>query len=263
MLIYLLSTSYLYRLHTASNIVRVYLQTSLTFQPQHTYSIMINKFSFMSRILLTCLLGTMFIGVLSSPLPLTPNNTTSLASRLEERNQVVRSKQVFRSISASPKSHSLLGYSGQYSSLTARLLRTNKQGKIIKPGTKVTKDEEWTLFIGPDGFNASPGPGGTLIAQTARREIRSGFSLGTSKSTQDLGEKASFGSAVERDKVFNELLTKVPALHAGNGVPKTNLAYLNGIFAYLYSVKAVHNPEPPEAWVKLYNEMHALGGSAD
>ncbi|KAJ3828920.1 hypothetical protein F5880DRAFT_1502730 [Lentinula raphanica] len=187
----------------------------------------------------------MFIGVLSSPLPLTPNNTTSLTSRLEERNQVVRR------------------YSGQYSSLTARLLRTNKQGKIIKPGTKVTKDEEWTLFIGPDGFNASPGPGGTLIAQTARREIRSGFSLGTSKSTQDLGEKASFGSAVERDKVFNELLTKVPALHAGNGVPKTNLAYLNGIFAYLYSVKAVHNPEPPEAWVKLYNEMHALGGSAD
>ncbi|KAJ3723878.1 hypothetical protein C8R42DRAFT_708947 [Lentinula raphanica] len=254
MLIYLLSTSYLYRLHTrthtASNIVRVYLQASLTFQPQHTYSIMINKFSFMSRILLTCLLGTMFIGVLSSPLPLTPNNTTSLASRLEERNQVVRR------------------YSGQYSSLTARLLRTNKQGKIIKPGTKVTKDEEWTLFIGPDGFNASPGPGGTLIAETARREtarreIRSGFSLGTSKSTQDLGEKASFGSAVERDKVFNELLTKVPALHAGNGVPKTNLAYLNGIFAYLYSVKAVHNPEPPEAWVKLYNEMHALGGSAD
>ncbi|KAJ3756863.1 hypothetical protein EV360DRAFT_71628 [Lentinula raphanica] len=166
-------------------------------------------------------------------------------SRLEERNQVVRR------------------YSGQYSSLTARLLRTNKQGKIIKPGTKVTKDEEWTLFIGPDGFNASPGPGGTLIAQTARREIRSGFSLATSKSTQDLGEKAGFGSAVERDKVFNELLTQVPALHAGNGVPKTNLAYLNGIFAYLYSVKAVHNPEPPEAWVKLYNEMHALGGSAD
>ncbi|KAJ3973792.1 hypothetical protein EV361DRAFT_898156 [Lentinula raphanica] len=207
-----------------------------------------------------CLLGTMFIGVLPSPLPLTPNNTTSLASRLEERNQVVRSKQVFRSISASPRFHILLGYSGQYSSLTARLLRTNKQGKIIKPGTKVTKDEEWTLFIGPDGFNASPGPGGTLIAQTARRES---FSLATSKSTQDLGEKASFGSAVERDKVFNELLTQVPALHAGNGVPKTNLAYLNGIFAYLYRVKAVHNPEPPEAWVKLYNEMHALGGSAD
>ncbi|KAJ3828921.1 hypothetical protein F5880DRAFT_697012 [Lentinula raphanica] len=205
---------------------------------------MINKFSFMSRSLLTCLLCTMFIGAFSSPLPLTPNNTTS-AGRLEERNQVAR------------------GYSGQFSSLTARLLRTNKQGKTIKPGTKVTKDEEWTLFFGPNGFNASPGPGGTLTAEAVKSEKdNTGHSVSSTTSTQDLGEKASFGSAAERDKVFKELLTQVPALHAGNGVPKTNLAYLNGIFAYLYSVKAVHNPEPPEAWVKLYNEMHALGGDA-
>ncbi|KAJ3723876.1 hypothetical protein C8R42DRAFT_641009 [Lentinula raphanica] len=176
---------------TVAQIIRIDFTQELT--QQATY-IMINKFSFMSRSLLTCLLCAMFIGAFSSPLPLTPNNTTS-AGRLEERNQVAR------------------GYSGQFSSLTARLLRTNKQGKTIKPGTKVTKDEEWTLFFGPNGFNASPGPGGTLTAEAVKSEKdNTGHSVSSTTSTQDLGEKASFGSAAERDKVFKELLTQVPAL---------------------------------------------------
>ncbi|KAJ3828923.1 hypothetical protein EV361DRAFT_30210 [Lentinula raphanica] len=206
------------------------------------------NFAFMSRSLLTCLLCTMFIGVFSSPLPLTANNTTSLAGRLlEERDQV----------------EARGSGSGQYISLTFRLLRTNKQGKTITPGSKVTKDEDWTLFIGSDGFKASPGPGGTLKAETVKSEKdRSGRSFSSSHSTHALGEKASFDTAAERDKVFGELLTKVPALHAGNSVPKTNLAYLNGIFAYLYTVHAVQNPEPPAVFVTLYNDMHALGGSA-
>ncbi|KAJ3723875.1 hypothetical protein C8R42DRAFT_641008 [Lentinula raphanica] len=151
------------------------------------------------------------------------------------------------------------GYTGQYSSLALRLLRTNKQGKTITPGSKVTKDEEWTLFIGQTGFKASPGPGGTLKAETVKSEKDSS---GHSHSTHPFGEKASFHSAEARDKVFDELLTKVPALHVGNGVPKTNLAYLNGIFAYLNTVHAVQSPEPPAAWLTLYNDMHALGGSA-
>ncbi|KAJ3973791.1 hypothetical protein EV361DRAFT_30024 [Lentinula raphanica] len=219
--------------------------------------------TFMSRSLLAGLLCTMFIGTFSSPLPLTPNNTTS-AGRLEERYQVARGKLDFRLISASAMSHILLGYSGQFSSLTMRLYRTHKDGKAITPGTKMTKDEEWILFIGPDGFRAHAGPGGTLIAETMKSDkTRLGHSVSSSKLTLDLGEKAGFHTAAARDKAFQQLLTEIPALHAGNGVPKTNLAYLNGIFAYLASVEAVSNREPPETWVRMYNEMHALGGTAE
>ncbi|KAJ3828919.1 hypothetical protein F5880DRAFT_1502729 [Lentinula raphanica] len=185
--------------------------------------------SFMSRSLLMGLLCTIFIGAFSSPLPLTPNNTTSLVGRLEERYQVAR------------------GYSGQFSSLTMRLYRTHKDGKAITPGTKMTKDEDWILFIGPDGFRAHAGPGGTLVAETMKSDkTRLGHSVSSSKLTLDLGEKAGFHTAAARDKAFQQLLTEIPALHAGNGVPKTNLAYLNGIFAYLASVEAVSNREPPE-----------------
>ncbi|KAJ3774895.1 hypothetical protein FB446DRAFT_843648 [Lentinula raphanica] len=211
---------------------------------QRTYNML--YLSFMSRSLLMGLLCTIFIGAFSSPLPLTPNNTTSLVGRLEERYQVAR------------------GYSGQFSSLTMRLYRTHKDGKAITPGTKMTKDEDWILFIGPDGFRAHAGPGGTLVAETMKSDkTRLGHSVSSSKLTLDLGEKAGFHTAAARDKAFQQLLTEIPALHAGNGVPKTNLAYLNGIFAYLASVEAVSNREPPETWVRMYNEMHALGGTAD
>ncbi|KAJ3774890.1 hypothetical protein FB446DRAFT_786511 [Lentinula raphanica] len=187
----------------------------------------------------------MFIGVFSSPLPLTPANATSLAGRQEEQDLMARA------------------WGRQYSSITMKLLRTNKQGKPIKVGSPVTKDEEWTLFLGPDGFRAHEGPGGTLVAETVKSEKdHTGHTLVSSKATQDLGEKAAFYTAASRDKAFDALLTDIPALHAGNGVPKTNLAYLNGIFAYLASVHGVLSHEPPEAWMKLYNEMHALGGSA-
>ncbi|KAJ3843158.1 hypothetical protein F5878DRAFT_657010 [Lentinula raphanica] len=188
----------------------------------------------------------MFIGVFSSPLPLTLNNTTeSLAGRQEEQDLVARE------------------WSRQFNDITMKLRRTTKQGKVVKPGSPVTKDEEWTLFLGADGFRAHAGPGGTLVAETVKSsKPNSGHPLASAAATQDLGEKVGFFTAAGRDKAFDALLTDIPALHAGNGVPKTNLAYLNGIFAYLASVQAVPSHEPPEAWMKLYNEMHAVGGSA-
>ncbi|KAJ3774889.1 hypothetical protein FB446DRAFT_727220 [Lentinula raphanica] len=222
------------------------------------------NFPSISRSLLICLLCSMFIGVFSSPLPLTPNNTTeSLAGRQEEQDLVARGKLNVKSLLHRAHLTVLLEWSRQFSDITMKLRRTTKQGKVVKPGSPVTKDEEWTLFLGADGFRAHAGPGGTLVAETLKSsKPNSGHPLASAAATQDLGEKVGFFTAAGRDKAFDALLTDIPALHAGNGVPKTNLAYLNGIFAYLASVQAVPSHEPPEAWMKLYNEMHAVGGSA-
>ncbi|KAJ3714926.1 hypothetical protein DFJ43DRAFT_1102926 [Lentinula guzmanii] len=180
---------------------------------------------------------TVFHRVTSSPLTITPGNSNSSYEQLEQRGDP-RLKNV-----------------------PIRLMRKNKEGSIIRPDTKVTADEDWALFLGIDGFQAHSGPSGTLTASRVEEPRTVG---GTLVKLQDLGEKASFTSAEEKAKVFRGLLTEVPALHKGVGVPQTNLAYLNGIFAYLASstVKAVATTNPPEAWVQLYNEMHAAKGDA-
>ncbi|KAJ3780009.1 hypothetical protein GGU10DRAFT_420057 [Lentinula aff. detonsa] len=198
--------------------------------------------SLTSRLILICLFFTAFLGAISSPLPETPTEHTTSFGDLDGRGaQVDRSR---------------------YRSLPIKLMRMTKEGSLItKPNTQVAADEEWTLFIGQDGFRAHPGPSETLTAEHTKS---SKTPLGYTPNYQDLGEKASFGSAAERDKVFKSLLTDVPALHKGNGVPQTNLAYLNGIFAYLASstVKAISTPKPPEEWMKMYNEMYAKNGNA-
>ncbi|KAF8824866.1 hypothetical protein HHX47_DHR7000621 [Lentinula edodes] len=154
-----------------------------------------------------------------------------------------------------------LGSAGRFKNLPIRLLRNSKTGSIITnpDTTRVESDEDWAIFIGTDGFQAHPGPAGTLTAVRVPEPRTNG---GTLIKLQDLHEKASFTSSTEKAKVFQGLLTDVPALHKGNNVPKTNLAYLNGVFAYLASVKAVSAPQPPEAWVTIYNEMHDAKGDA-
>ncbi|KAJ3913277.1 hypothetical protein F5877DRAFT_71717 [Lentinula edodes] len=149
----------------------------------------------------------------------------------------------------------------RFKNLPIRLLRKSKTGSIITnpDTTRVESDEDWAIFIGTDGFQAHPGPAGTLTAIRVPEPRTNG---GTLIKLQDLHEKASFTSSAEKAKVFQGLLTDVPALHKGNNVPKTNLAYLNGVFAYLASVKAVSAPQPPEAWVTIYNEMHDAKGDA-
>ncbi|KAJ3862470.1 hypothetical protein EV359DRAFT_65601 [Lentinula novae-zelandiae] len=149
----------------------------------------------------------------------------------------------------------------RFKNLPIRLLRKSKTGSIITnpDTTRVESDEDWAIFIGTDGFQAHPGPAGTLTAIRVPEPRTNG---GTLIKLQDLHEKASFTSSAEKAKVFQGLLTDVPALHKGNNVPKTNLAYLNGVFAYLASAKAVSAPQPPEAWVTIYNEMHDAKGDA-
>ncbi|KAJ4480095.1 hypothetical protein J3R30DRAFT_3468702 [Lentinula aciculospora] len=186
------------------------------------------------RLFTVCIIFTTFLGAISSPLALTHE-------LLEQRGN-----------------HD---YPGRFRNLPIKLMRKTKEGVLItKPETKVSAEEEWTLFIGPDGFLAHPGPTGTLTAQQVKAPRTH---LGLMPKIQDLGEKATFKSAAERDEVFKKLLTDVPALHKGVGVSQTNLAYLNGIFAYLASstVNAVSTQKPPEAWVTLYNEMHAEKGT--
>ncbi|KAJ3990138.1 hypothetical protein F5890DRAFT_698946 [Lentinula detonsa] len=180
---------------------------------------------------------TVFLRVTSSPLTITPEHSNSSYEQLEQRDD-----RRFRNV-------------------PIRLMRKSKAGSIIRPDTKVTADEDWALFLGTDGFQAHSGPSGTLTASRVEEPRTVGGKL---VPLQDLDETASFTSPEQKAKVFQGLLTEVPALHKGVGVPQTNLAYLNGIFAYLASstVKAVATTNPPEAWVKLYNEMHAAKGDA-
>ncbi|KAJ3872566.1 hypothetical protein F5051DRAFT_432923 [Lentinula edodes] len=188
-----------------------------------------------SRLFVVWLIFATFLGVHSSPLTVTPQKNS--VRELEQRDD------------------------RRFKNLPIRLLRKSKTGSIITnpDTTRVESDEDWAIFIGTDGFQAHPGPAGTLTAIRVPEPRTNG---GTLIKLQDLHEKASFTSSAEKAKVFQGLLTDVPALHKGNNVPKTNLAYLNGVFAYLASVKAVSAPQPPEAWVTIYNEMHNAKGGA-
>ncbi|KAJ4469832.1 hypothetical protein C8R41DRAFT_852669 [Lentinula lateritia] len=188
-----------------------------------------------SRLFVVWLIFATFLGVHSSPLTVTPQKNS--VRELEQRDD------------------------HRFRNLPIRLLRKRKTGSIITnpDTTRVESDEDWAIFIGTDGFQAHPGPAGTLTATRVPEPRTNG---GTLIKLQDLHEKASFTSSAEKAKVFQGLLTDVPALHKGNNVPKTNLAYLNGVFAYLASVKAVSAPQPPEAWVTIYNEMHDAKGDA-
>ncbi|KAJ3964128.1 hypothetical protein EV361DRAFT_956249 [Lentinula raphanica] len=211
MLIYQLSSSYSYRHSSILEQLIVHPNLKVGRRAQDVFTTLYTDWVHSPALPISAALATstMFIGVFSSPLPLTPTNATSLVGRQEEQDLMARA------------------WGRQYSSITMKLLRTNKQGKPIKVGSPVTKDEEWTLFLGPDGFRAHEGPGGTLVAETVKSEKdHTGHTLVSSKATQDLGEKAAFYTAASRDKAFDALLTDIPALHAGNGVPKTNLAYL-------------------------------------
>ncbi|KAJ3914342.1 hypothetical protein F5877DRAFT_70781 [Lentinula edodes] len=191
-----------------------------------------------SRLLSVCVIFAIFIGAMSYPLSSTPYNASF--GGLEQRDN--------------------RAYPGRYRNLPIKLMRKTKEGVLItKPDTKVTADEQWILFIGPDGFHAHPGSGKSLVAEHVPAPRTA---LGYMPTMQDLGEKATFPTAEERDEVFKKLLTDVPALHGGAGVSQTDLSYLNGIFAYLASVKAVSSSRPPEEWMKLYNEMHAVKGYA-
>ncbi|KAJ3997151.1 hypothetical protein F5050DRAFT_1460765 [Lentinula boryana] len=189
-----------------------------------------------SRLFAVFVVFTAFLGVISSPLTITPEDSNSSYEQLEQR-----------------------GGGPRYSNVPITLMRKSKTGSIIRPDAAVTADEDWALFIGIHGFQAHLGPSGTLTASQVEAPRTSG---GTLVRLQSLGQKASFNSAEEMDKVFQGLLTEVPALHKGVGVPQTNLAYLNGIFAYLATVKAVATTDPPQAWVYLYNEMHIEQGDA-
>ncbi|KAJ3932794.1 MAG: hypothetical protein NXY57DRAFT_78638 [Lentinula lateritia] len=190
------------------------------------------------RLLSVCVIFAIFIGAMSYPLSSTPYNASF--GGLEQRDNPP--------------------YPGRFRNLPIKLMRKTKEGVLIKkPDTKVTADEQWILFIGPDGFHAHPGSGKSLIAEHVPAPRTP---LGYMPTMQDLGEKATFPTAEERDEVFKKLLTDVPALHGGAGVSQTDLSYLNGIFAYLASVKAVSSSRPPEEWMKLYNEMHAVKGYA-
>ncbi|KAJ4463384.1 hypothetical protein C8J55DRAFT_531957 [Lentinula edodes] len=190
------------------------------------------------RLLSVCVIFAIFIGAMSYPLSSTPYNASF--GGLEQRDNRV--------------------YPGRYRNLPIKLMRKTKEGVLItKPSTKITADEEWILFIGPDGFQAHPGPGNTL---TAEHIPAPRTALGYMPTIQDLGEQATFPTSRDRDEVFKKLLTDVPALHGVAGVSQTNLSYLNGIFAYLASVKAVSSSRPPDEWMRLYNEMHAAKGNA-
>ncbi|KAJ4463385.1 hypothetical protein C8J55DRAFT_567637 [Lentinula edodes] len=201
----------------------------------HSTLCMVHFPSRASRLFVVWLIFATCLGVHSSPLTVTPQKNT--VRELEQRDD------------------------RRFRNLPIRLLRKSKTGSIITnpDTTRVESDEDWAIFIGTDGIQAHPGPAGTL---TAIRVPEARTNGGTLIKLQDLHEKASFTSSAEKAKVFQGLLTDVPALHKGNDVPKTNLAYLNGVFAYLASVKAVSAPQPPEAWVTIYNEMHNAKGDA-
>ncbi|KAJ3716027.1 hypothetical protein C8R42DRAFT_778760 [Lentinula raphanica] len=192
-----------------------------------------------SRAFAVCItLSAVFLGVESSPLAISPLSYNSSSTQLEQRGEWDR--RVYN--------------------LPIRLMRKGESGDILEKA-KVTANEDWAIFIGTDGFQAHPGPSGTLAASRVQAPRSTG---GTLIKLQDLGEKASFGSPEAKAKALQGLLTDIPALHKGNGVPQTNLAYLNGIFAYLASskIRVVTSSQPPEEWMKLYNEMHALKGDA-
>ncbi|KAJ4480096.1 hypothetical protein J3R30DRAFT_3468795 [Lentinula aciculospora] len=149
----------------------------------------------------------------------------------------------------------------RYRNLPIRLMRKTETGTIVeKPHVKVSPDEDWAIFIGTTGFQALPGSSGTLTAVRVEAPRDLGGRL---RKLQNLGNAtAHFSTPEQKINVFDSLLTDVPALHEGNSVSKTNLAYLNGIFAYLVCMKVISTGKLPQEWIEMHDEMLAVKGGA-